>query len=75
MHTRSQHFRHHANTTAGDTANTAARMESTGVPNKIQASKKTADLLIQAGKESWVTRRAELVDAKGKGRMEHHLEN
>jgi len=54
----------------GDTANTAARMESTGIPNKIQASKKTADLIIHAGKSSWVTKRDGLVDAKGKGRME-----
>lgn len=45
-------------------------MESTSVPNRIQASKKTADLLIKAGKESWVIKRDELVDAKGKGRME-----
>mmetsp|Transcript_6633 Transcript_6633/g.10131 ORF Transcript_6633/g.10131 Transcript_6633/m.10131 type:complete len:1139 (+) Transcript_6633:135-3551(+) len=54
----------------GDTANTAARMESTGIPNRIQASRKTADLLTDAGYGSWVTKRDDLVDAKGKGRMQ-----
>ena len=51
----------------GDTVNTAARMESTGQPNMIQVSQKTADLIIAAGKEKWVTAREELVNAKGKG--------
>lgn len=53
----------------GDTVNTASRMESTGVPNKIQASDSTAQLLIQAGKQAWVKAREELVVAKGKGSM------
>mmetsp|Transcript_1718 Transcript_1718/g.4427 ORF Transcript_1718/g.4427 Transcript_1718/m.4427 type:complete len:967 (-) Transcript_1718:770-3670(-) len=53
----------------GDTVNTASRMESTGEPNKIQVSQQTADLLISAGRESWLTAREELVSAKGKGQL------
>eukprot|EP00934_Nitzschia_sp_Nitz4_P001393 Nitzschia sp. Nitz4//scaffold87_size112219//25122//28676//NITZ4_004067-RA/size112219-processed-gene-0.3-mRNA-1//1//CDS//3329559348//1393//frame0 len=53
----------------GDTCNTASRMESTSQPNRIQATRKTADLLISAGKETWVNQRKDLVDAKGKGYM------
>jgi class 3 adenylate cyclase len=41
----------------GDTMNTAARMESTGIRNKIQISQETADLLIIAGKVKWISRR------------------
>ena len=41
----------------GDTMNTAARMEHTGVRDRIQVSQETADLLIAAGKTTWVTRR------------------
>ena len=54
----------------GDTVNTAARMESTGSCSRIQASKTTADLLIKAGKESWIQPRDDLVEVKGKGRMQ-----
>lgn len=54
----------------GDTVNTAARMESTGQSNKIQVSQETADLLIAAGKLSWLTAREELVSAKGKGQLQ-----
>lgn len=54
----------------GDTVNTASRMESNGVANKIQVSQSTADLLIAAGKASWLTKRDELVMAKGKGSMQ-----
>jgi hypothetical protein len=50
--------------------NTASRMESTGVPNKIQVSQATADALIAAGKESWVSPREEKVIAKGKGELQ-----
>jgi hypothetical protein len=54
----------------GDTVNTAARMESNGIRNRIQVSQTTADLLIAAGKEHWVTKRDELVEAKGNGKMQ-----
>lgn len=53
----------------GDSVNTAARMESTGEPNLIHASQNTADLLVAAGKFSWVTARDDVVSVKGKGAM------
>ena len=45
----------------------AARMESTGMRNRIQISQATADLLIAAGKSQWVKPREDAVMAKGKG--------
>jgi len=54
----------------GDTVNTAARMESNGRPNSIHCSQKTADRLFAAGKIAWLTKRDELVAAKGKGMMQ-----
>jgi class 3 adenylate cyclase len=54
----------------GDTVNTAARMESTGVANRIQLSQDTADYLILADKGNWVSPRQEKVVAKGKGQMQ-----
>ena len=53
----------------GDVVNTAARMESTGIPGKIQATQATVDYLISAGKTRWVRSREESVQAKGKGKM------
>lgn len=53
----------------GDTVNTAARMESTGTPGKIQVSQATADQLTAKGRENWLHRRDEVVTAKGKGEM------
>jgi class 3 adenylate cyclase len=56
----------------GDTVNTASRMESTGMRNRIQLSPSTAQLLIEAGKENWIQARADLVQAKGKGLIQTH---
>lgn len=53
----------------GDTVNTASRMESTGLPNRIQCSEATAKLLITAGKSRWLSKREGFVQAKGKGQM------
>ena len=50
----------------GDTMNTASRMESNGVRDKIQVSQETADLLMAAGKEEWLAPRREKIVAKGK---------
>ena len=51
----------------GDTVNTAARMESTGKPGRIQISQSTADALRRSGKQHWLEAREDLVSAKGKG--------
>lgn len=59
----------------GDTINTASRMESNGVPNKIHISQETADELIAYGCESWVTEREGGIEAKGKGRMRSYFVN
>lgn len=37
--------------------NTTARIESTGLPGRIQASQETADLLVKAGLQSWIEKR------------------
>ena len=44
-------------------------MESTGVADKIQISKYTADLIAAAGKSHWTSLREDMVEAKGKGVM------
>jgi Adenylate and Guanylate cyclase catalytic domain len=54
----------------GDTVNTASRMESTGIPNKIHVSQETSKLLVEAGKGHWVSSRDTLVQAKGKGTIQ-----
>jgi class 3 adenylate cyclase len=50
----------------GDTVNTASRMESTGVPGKIQVTKTVADLV----KDTFVFESRGTVQVKGKGEME-----
>jgi hypothetical protein len=45
-------------------------MESNGIPNRIHVSEKTADLIREAGKSHWLTKRDELVSAKGKGKLQ-----
>ena len=57
----------------GDTVNTAARVESTGQRNKVHLSHDTAELLLAAGKPHWIKKRAEMVNAKGKGEMEMYF--
>lgn len=53
----------------GDTVNTASRMESNGVRNKIHISSETADQLQISGKSHWLIPREEKIVAKGKGEM------
>ncbi len=50
--------------------NVMDRMESTSLRNRIQLSQATADLLIKAGKSSWIAKRSDEVQAKGKGLMQ-----
>jgi hypothetical protein len=45
-------------------------MESSSQPNKIQVSRKTAKLVVEAGKSFWLTARKDLVNAKGKGLLQ-----
>jgi len=44
-------------------------MESTSVPGRIQLSSVTADLLMKAGKDKWITEREDAVIAKGLGKV------
>ena len=44
-------------------------MESTGVGGKIQMSETTAQLILDAGKVSWIKARQETVHAKGKSEL------
>jgi hypothetical protein len=57
----------------GDTVNTTARVESTGMRNKIHISHETAELLAGSGKGHWITSREEKVVAKGKGEMQTYF--
>ena len=45
----------------GDTVNTASRMESTCKAGRIQVSETTGSCLIDAGKDSWLEVREDLV--------------
>ena len=49
--------------------NTAARMESTGMPRRVQCSQATAELLRDAGKVGWIESREDTVHARGKGEL------
>jgi Adenylate and Guanylate cyclase catalytic domain len=53
----------------GDAMNTAARMEHTGLANRTHMSATTAELLIAAGKQNWITQREEKTIAKGLGEL------
>lgn len=50
-------------------------MESNGIRGKIQISQDTADYLISNGKSSWITKRADVIVAKGKGEMQTYWLN
>jgi len=54
----------------GDTVNTASRMESTGERNQIHISQSTADLVISECDELSVKPREQLIEVKGKGKMQ-----
>jgi class 3 adenylate cyclase len=54
----------------GETMDTAAKIEALGKQNRIHMSEATAQLLREAGKQKWVSQRADLVHAKGKGQMQ-----
>lgn len=54
-------------------------MEQTCRPGRIQISKETAENLAQLDKQNWIEKRADIVEAKGKGKIETwwlvHMEN
>ena len=54
----------------GDTINTAARMESNSLKGRIQISEQTADLIIAAKMEHWLSKRNDKIEAKGKGELQ-----
>ena len=54
----------------GDSVNTASRMESTGIKNKIQISQETANLLKEGGMGAWLRMRDTTISAKGKGELQ-----
>jgi len=53
----------------GDTVNTAARIESNGLRNRIHLSEQTASLIMATGRKEWVSEREDAIEAKGKGTM------
>ncbi|KAG7356994.1 3'5'-cyclic nucleotide phosphodiesterase [Nitzschia inconspicua] len=53
-----------------DIAGFTSRIESSGMPRKIHASKHTVDLLVEAGKGHWATEREDSVSLKGKGKVQ-----
>ena len=44
-------------------------MEAMSIPNRIQLSSATADLLIADGKSTWVKQRDDEINVKGKGNV------
>jgi Adenylate and Guanylate cyclase catalytic domain len=47
----------------------ASRIESTGARDRVQLSEQTAKLVIRHKKQSWIVRRDDMVEAKGKGKL------
>lgn len=54
----------------GDTVNVASRMESSGASNHIHISQATADLIISECEELSVRPREQMLEIKGKGKMQ-----
>eukprot|EP00934_Nitzschia_sp_Nitz4_P000393 Nitzschia sp. Nitz4//scaffold129_size63868//17137//21252//NITZ4_006196-RA/size63868-processed-gene-0.67-mRNA-1//-1//CDS//3329534896//393//frame0 len=54
----------------GDSMNVCSRVESTGTAGRIQLSHECAQQLIANGKERWLIKREEKVQAKGKGEIQ-----
>ena len=54
----------------GDTVNTCARIEAAGQGGRIHLSQSTADALRIRGKGHWLEKRTDMVEAKGKGRLQ-----
>jgi Adenylate and Guanylate cyclase catalytic domain len=48
---------------------TASRIESSGVRDRVHLSEQTALQLIKHGKEDWIVRREDMIEAKGKGKL------
>jgi len=59
----------------GDTVNTASRMESSSVRNRIQCSQSVADELILHDRAHWLEVRKGMISAKGKGQMQTYFVN
>lgn len=59
----------------GDTVNTADRMQSTCIPNRIHLSYATATQIEKLGKGKWITKRADQVTTKGFGSLETYWLN
>ena len=55
----------------GDTVNTASRMESSGVPGRMQISEVTHDLVCGEDEFAWDER--DFVEVKGKGKLRTYL--
>ena len=55
----------------GDTVNTASRMESTGVPGRIQVSEATYEMVCDEADFQWEERGS--IEIKGKGKMKTYL--
>lgn len=54
----------------GDSVNTTARIESTGLPDQIHISEQTAQELTKREKSDWFIQREDKVVAKGKGQLQ-----
>ena len=53
--------------------NMASRMESVGMPRRIQVFQHKADAVMLQGKQNWLVPRKKKVVAKGRGEMQRYL--